>query len=186
MIGFAETDPIYQSAYYMIPIDIPEAKTFIAEEIEITISLPGEPILFTLGIGGYDIPQSLIATPGVILSNQIAYSIDSYGATYTLSDYQKLAWYNSATQSDMPAMTIYIYDPYNVRDGLSSYALDLTINITGQTITTWSLQDSVNVVIGGSIALNGFVMVYMSDAVDFGGRKKDLRGSGSGYSKKRR
>jgi len=187
MIGFTATSPIYQSAYYLIPIDIPEAKTFIADKISINITFPVEPIIFSFLIGGYNEPQTILTPTGVTLSNQVPYSTGLYGGVYELTSYQKLTWYNAAKNTDTPSMTIYISDPPALRDGLSSFALAFNVSIEGRTITTWSLQDSVNVVLGGSIALNIIVAVYMSDAVDFGGvSRKDLHRGGGERSKRRR
>lgn len=184
MIGWASETPLYSSALYMIPFDVPEAKTFIADTITINITLPAD-ITLQIYAGGYNTPvDSTLITPGVQLANVITTTETSYDEEITLSSYQKLQWYSASTQYETPDIVIYIYD--TDRDGLSSYAMEVSIVIEGQSSTTWSLQDSVNVAIGGSIAINVLVMVYMSDSIDLGGSHKDLPSKGRSKGKKGR
>ena len=58
--------------------------------------------------------------------------------------------------------------------GLLDYAQTWTVQVYGQQVTGWTIQDSLSVAIGTSVLVNVGVMVYMTDMVDIGPDIKDL------------
>lgn len=183
LIGFDPHSPHYSNAYYYIPILITQAKTFITDTINITCTLAGEPVTVDIYIGGVNNPDDNTNIPAVRLDQFTTTTETSFTKSFDLSSYEKLQWYSTSQQINSPTLTIVMYD--TGFDGLSTYAMELKVIITGETTTTWSLQDSVNLVIGISIAGNIIVMAYMTDSLDFGGSRKDLPGK-KGWSPKRK
>ena len=178
MIGWSEMTPDFTSAAYFIPIDIPIAKITLIKDIYINISLPATPIHMSIGLSGYTDPQTTIQDAiAVSLANTVPYdgtTLPYYKATYHLTTYQSLTWFNMCQKEGVtPYIGIYMYDL--ARDGMPSYAMTVQMNMTGGFVNTWSLQDSVNVVVGASFVGNIALCIYMTDAIDWNNlRRKDL------------
>lgn len=178
MIGFSSTTPIYTVGSYYIPVDIPEASTFLANYIALNVTLPPEDVLVQIYLSGYTDPATtIIDAVGVSLySNTIDGAVTTnFEQNFHLSTYQTLTWYNMCQKEGVtPALAVYMYD--TPKDGMNSYALQMNISIKGTAVTSWSLQDSVNVAVGGAIVFNIVLGIYMTDAIDWNNiKRKDLK-----------
>lgn len=173
MTGFAGETPSYSGAYHQISIAMPCAKTYLIENITIDMTVAsGSTIL--IGVGGFNDPQIDTNVGGyTIVPYTDIETQTTYSETITLNNVQALGWYSIAQARDTPTLNIYLYDID--RDGLNTFALEFNMEVTGQAITTWSLQNYINLVLGVSIGFNIFIMIFMSDAVDFGGYRNDLK-----------
>jgi hypothetical protein len=178
MIGWLPDTPDYTHAWHHLPIMIPTANTFIADMVNVSFSLPGDSdqqIQIMLGANDNPEPDDLSSVKSIVIYPVTAHASELwFNHSFDLTMYQKLLWYDYCQGRDEMGIWIYIMDG-DPSDGFSSFALELSVKVTGKYVTTWSLQDSVNAVVGTGIGLNILVMVYMSDAVDFGIKRKDLR-----------
>jgi hypothetical protein len=176
----------YESQVY-IPIKMDIVKTCLITSISIKMSLPGDadiqtdatflsvhnPVIVPTDFGFYTTIQPITAsTPGAT----------SYNQTLAITPYKALKIYSDANSNPETYLTIRIID--SLQNGMTPYNLNMTIEIMGTPVNTWSLQDSVNFVLGASIVGNCILLVYMSDAVDFGGYRKDLSNRSGGRRKK--
>lgn len=59
-------------------------------------------------------------------------------------------------------------------DGLGAFAFSMSVQIYGEKIDTWSISDTLAVVIAGSGIVNVSIAVLMLDSVDIGGYVRDL------------
>lgn len=188
MLGFSTGIPEPSAEYFHYPVLIPQAKTFLADTIDFTITVPasdGDINLLVL-IGANNNPErvdfsGLSTQP--ILDETIGSAESTVTRSITLTTFQKLLWYQGSNNADESAMWFYVIGTDRL-DGISSYALELTITITGVPITTWSLQDSINLVLVIGIASNIVIIIYASDGVDLNAIRKDLPGKTKKYVKK--
>lgn len=60
------------------------------------------------------------------------------------------------------------------KDGMSAFAFSMSIQIYGEKINTWSISDTLTMVIVGSGIVNVSIAVLMLDSVDIGGYVRDL------------
>ena len=176
MTGFIADVPDYDHAFHHIPILIPEAKTFLADEVHITMTLPGDlGQTMTIYLGSNNNPE-LDDLPDVdftvLLPATNLFGETEYDQTFSLTSFQKLEWYGESQNKDEPGIWFYIENTNTL--GLSSVAMEISITITGVPITTWSLMDSINTVIGASIIGNVIIGTFMIDSIDFGKAIRDL------------
>lgn len=180
-----QTGAFYESQVY-IPIKLDIAKTSLFSSIQIKMNLPGDADIST------DVMISSIHNPVVLPGDSGYYttiqpitpqtpSATTYNQTFPISTYQALKIYSDANANPEPYITIRIID--NLENGISAYNLNMTVEIIGTSVSTWSLQDSVNIVIGGAVVGNFVVGAFMLDSVDFRGYVKTLPGK-SGNRKK--
>lgn len=185
--GVIATTGSYYEDDVIIPITLPVAKSCLINSVSIKMNLPGDPdqsVAMSIGsvhnpyVAPSDDMYSTVIQPGTAYNNQV-----SYNHTSTLTPYQSLKIYGNANTNPLTYMTIQIIDTGH--NGMSLFNLNLTVSISGTFVSTWSLQDSVNLALGLSIAGNVIVMAYMTDSLDFGGYRKDLPGK-RGWSPKRK
>jgi hypothetical protein len=189
MIGWEDEDPDYIQAWYHFPIMIPEANTFIADTITISMRLPGDlhqTVQILLGANNNPEADDLSSVESIQIYPVTLHASETwFNQTFTLSMYQKLLWYSQCQNHDEKGIWIYIANGA-AANGLSSYAAQMELEVTGRPVNTWSLQDTVNVVIGMSVGLNIAAMLYMSDDIDFGGvSRKDLHRGGAERSRRK-
>lgn len=157
---------------------LPFLKTTMLTEINITMTLPGDadqwlqvyvtsthnPIQPTLD-GGYNTDIAL---------HWGANTETVFVLTHEVTPFEALKMYSGANARPYTYMAIELNDQAN--DGISAFNLELQVEFKGTPVLTWSLQDSINLVLGLSITGNIIVMAYMTDSLDFGGYRKDLSG----------
>ena len=72
------------------------------------------------------------------------------------------------------ALTIHVNAPIGTT--LPAHAYVFTAEITGNLFTSWSMQNSIDLVMGICVIGNIMLIIYMTDAIDFNAKRKDLPG----------
>ena len=157
-----------------IVMTIPLTESWYIDIINVSIHMPTLPAntqIYTIIDGVVDVRT---ATSGW------------FNYTFDLSAYQSLQLYNVITGT--PDYNFYLLLSVQSPQGntLPAHAYIFNVEMTGNLITTWSLQNSINVVMSVSIGINIFVGVYMMDSVDFNVKRKDLKRRVSSYTKRKK
>lgn len=146
-----------------IVIDIPITESWYIDYINVSLYNPTLPSGSTLYMIIYNVVE--IITP---VNGWYNYSMD-------LTTYETLTIMNYV-QSTYPDSGIYFLIFIEAPTGttLPNHAYIFDAQIYGYLLTTWTLQDSINTVIGISIMANIFIGIMMLDNVDLGGKIKHL------------
>lgn len=175
MTGFVgDTTPLtYMWHHY--PVVIEGASSFIADKINISFTMAGDTYQHVkILVGANNNPEraGFVGLKYFTLYEADEHTETEFSQSFDLSTFQKMLWYDACNNADEPIIVIYIFG--DSADGISSYAMELSIAITGVPTLTWTLQDSINLVLSLSIALNVVGAVYLTDGVDWGKVRNDL------------
>ena len=174
------------SLTYINPL-LPFVKSNLITSINLKMNLPGDAdILVQSYIASHNNPILPLTDAEFQVDIQDVTNYDgetSYNETFTIKPYQALKMYSDANQNPYTYWAIEIYD--SAHNGMTPYNVNLSFEFYGTPVTTWSLQDSINVVIGGSMIGNFVIGIFMLDFVDFRGTSKTLPGK-SAWKPKRK
>lgn len=164
------------SLVYINPA-LPFLDEYLITSINLKMNLPGDAdINVESYIASQHNPVDIVLDVGSTTPIQTLTNYNGeteYDETFIITPYQALKMYSRAqVNPDDSYWAIEIYD--SNEDEMSAYNLNMSFEFFGTPITTWTLQDSINVVIGASIIGNLIIGTFMIDSVDFGGAIKDL------------
>ena len=177
MTGWLPDIPDYTNGWHHLPILIPNANSFIAETIDVSFTMAGDVDQYVQILLGSNVnPEhpDLIGVDFTVLYPETAHFGETlFEQTFDLTTFQKLEWFGESQNKDDIGMWIYIREG-DTTDGLSSFAMEFSISVTGVPSLTWSLQDSMNIWLGFCVIINIGLIIYLSDVVDFQAVRKDL------------
>ena len=177
MTGFPGDATPLTYMWHHLPIVLPEVKNIIVDTISLKFTMPGDVYQhLQILIGANDNPENagFVNLKTLTLVDLPEHGSTEYENYFKLGSYAQMFWYNACQQADDPIIVIYMFG--DAANGISSFALDLTLNITGVSLLSWSLQDSINLVVGLHIVLCTVALVYSTDGVDWGKVEKVLKG----------
>lgn len=176
--AFAGNSGTFATNSLYVTIALPELENWIIHSINITSTANGDSDLnYYANINSHNNPH-----------DATLYSSDISGVTQ-LSDYdissktefelnepvsltKAIEILEKAKEKPLHTLAININD--ESLNGLSSFVWGFTIEIYGEQIPTWSIQDSLVAVLGGASFLNVLVGIYATDEIDLGTNKKHL------------
>lgn len=143
---------------------IPITESWFIDYVNVSIFLPTMPVNTRMYSTIYNAVQSNIASAGW------------FNYTFDFTTFQSLNLINGIIGN--PEAEIYCLLSLAAPDGntLPAHAYIFNVEIIGKLVTTWTLQDTINLIVGVSIGINIFIGVLMLDSVDFRAVRKDLPG----------
>ena len=171
-----ETFPTRNALVY-VPVDLAFLKSVLVSSITLKMNLPGD--------ADIEVEHYIASSPNpwvsdtqgthAVIQDVTTYDGETtYDETFVINSVDALKIYAGANDplNDITYWAIEIYDVDG--DGMTPYNINMEFSFSGTYVSTWTLQDTVNLVIGMSIIGNVIAGVYMTDGVDFGEVRKDL------------
>lgn len=165
----------------MYVFDLPNTENWIIKSVNYSFSTNGDSDLaFGLSID-YPISNKIdyesTYKKGTILDTVFSFTpIDNHyyrNLTVPLATSLDIVDNSVNIPNNSPVLTFYIDDVD--ADGLSAWAFTIDIEINGYPLDATSMNDQINLVIGGSAILNIIAVFFLTDEIDIGGFKKDLK-----------
>ena len=158
---------------------LPDLPSWIIESVNITTTLAGDSDM-AIGVGILHLtPITEVGdtTEGtVVYSDALAGGVTDkiIAADVDLNTALRIYDYSNVVENTALGIEISVRDQDN--DGWTGWSWVTNIEIYGQTVSEWSVSDSIYGALGGATILNLFVAAYMTDKIDLGGFTKVLKG----------
>lgn len=161
------------SAFYVI--ELPNLENYLIDEITINQTKNNDADL-KCGVSIISVNDDTFTfgdpISQIFSTNSAGSSSDYYNLSLDLSLGEALDVYDLAQGKERHFIRVNLADQLD--DGMSAWAWEIEITITGKQIAQYNLPQQISMALLGSIILNVIVMVYMTDSVDWGGYVNDI------------
>lgn len=162
-------------------ISLPNLKSWIITDMNITVSTPGD--------SGLELDFSIIypianeldrdRTDRLTTRLYLDYSLttdptETYNYDVPLNKALEIFDSCNSNENIEPVLSLSTYDitPWG---GISEYAYSISVEIYGEQVSGWSLSDSTFTALAGATCLNVVIVIYMTDEIDVGGYVKNIQ-----------